>query len=46
VVTWPAGAIFGDPSRTVDFARAVAHRHNGELNTMARVSIFVGQNSL
>jgi hypothetical protein len=42
----PVGAsIFDDPFRTVDLARAVAHRHGGELNTVARVSIFAGQNS-
>jgi hypothetical protein len=32
-------SIFGDPSRTVDLAWAAR-----ELNTMARVSIFVDQN--
>jgi hypothetical protein len=42
--TW--ASVFGDPSRTVDLARAVAHRCGGELNMAARVSIFVGQNSL
>jgi hypothetical protein len=43
----PAWAsVFGDPSRTVDLARAAAHRCGGELNTAGRVSIFVGQNSL
>ena len=43
----PAWAsIFGDPSRMVDLARAVAHQRGGELNTAARVSIFAGQNSL
>jgi hypothetical protein len=43
----PAWAsVFGDPSRTVDLARAAAHRCDGELNTVGRVSIFVGQNSL
>jgi hypothetical protein len=42
----PAWAsVFSDPSRTVDLARAAAHRCGGELNTVARVSIFVGQNS-
>jgi hypothetical protein len=42
----PAWAsVFGDPSETVDLAWAVAHRCGGELNTVARVSIFVGQNS-
>jgi hypothetical protein len=37
--------VFSDPSRMVDLARAVAHRCGGELNTMARVSIFASQNS-
>jgi hypothetical protein len=42
----PAWAsVFGDPSETVDLARAAAHRHDGELNTVARVSFFVDQNS-
>jgi hypothetical protein len=42
----PAWAsVFGDPSRTVDLARAAAHRRDGELNTAARISIFAGQNS-
>jgi hypothetical protein len=42
----PAWAsVFGDPSETVDLARAVAHRCGGELNMAASVSIFVGQNS-
>jgi hypothetical protein len=42
----PAWAsVFGDPSRMVDLERTAAHRHNGELNTVARVSIFAGQNS-
>jgi hypothetical protein len=42
----PAWAsIFSDPSRTVDLARATAHWRGGELNTVARVSIFAGQNS-
>jgi hypothetical protein len=41
----PAWAsVFGDPSRTINFARAAAHRRGGELNTVARVSIFTGQN--
>jgi hypothetical protein len=38
--------VLGDPSGTVDLARAVAHRCGGELNTVARVSIFAGQNSV
>jgi hypothetical protein len=38
--------VFGDPSGMVDLTRAVAHRCGGELNTTARVSIFVGQNSM
>jgi hypothetical protein len=38
-------SVFSDPSRTVDLARAAAHRRGGELNTAARVSIFAGQNS-
>jgi hypothetical protein len=38
-------SIFGDPSETVDLARAAAHRRGGEVNTAARVSIFAGQNS-
>jgi hypothetical protein len=38
-------SVFGDPYRTVDLARAVAHRRSGELNMAARVSIFAGQNS-
>jgi hypothetical protein len=42
----PAWAsVFGDPSWTVDLARAAAHRCGSELNTAARVSIFAGQNS-
>jgi hypothetical protein len=41
----PAWAsVFGDPFKMVDLAWAVAHWHNGDLNTLARVSIFVGQN--
>jgi hypothetical protein len=39
-------SVFGDPSGTVDLAWAVAHRRGGELNTVARVSIFAGQNLL
>jgi hypothetical protein len=38
-------AIFGETPGAVDLARARAHRCGGELNTAARVSIFVGQNS-
>jgi hypothetical protein len=42
----PAWAsVFGDPSGTVDLAWVVAHRRGGELNTVARVLIFAGQNS-
>jgi hypothetical protein len=42
----PAWAsVFGDPSRMVDLARAMAHRRSSELNMAARVSIFAGQNS-
>jgi hypothetical protein len=42
----PAWAsVFSDPSGIVDFAWAAAHRRGSELNTAARVSIFVGQNS-
>jgi hypothetical protein len=41
--TW--ALVFGDPSRMVDLARAMANRGSGELNTAARVSIFAGQNS-
>jgi hypothetical protein len=38
-------SVFGYPSGMVYLARAVAHWRGGELNTAARVSIFVGQNS-
>jgi hypothetical protein len=38
--------VFGDPSGTVDLARAAAHRRGGELNMVARVLIFAGQNSM
>jgi hypothetical protein len=42
----PAWAsVFGDPFEMIDLARAAAHWCGAELNTMARVSIFVGQNS-
>jgi hypothetical protein len=37
-------SVFGDPSGMVDLAWAVAHRRDSELNTVARVSIFAGQN--
>jgi hypothetical protein len=38
-------AVFGETPGVVDLARAVAHWRSSELNTMARVSIFAGQNS-
>jgi hypothetical protein len=38
-------SVFGDPSRMVDLARAVAHRRSGELSTTTRVPFFAGQNS-
>jgi hypothetical protein len=38
-------SIFGDPSGTVDLARAAAHQRNVELNMSARLSIFADQNS-
>jgi hypothetical protein len=38
-------SVFGDPFGMVDLERAAAHRRGGELNTVARVSIFAGQNS-
>jgi hypothetical protein len=42
----PKGAVlFGDPSGTVDSARAVAHWHDGELHTVVRVSTIADQNS-
>jgi hypothetical protein len=42
----PAWAsVFSDPSEMVDLARAVAHRRGSELNTVAWVSIFAGQNT-
>jgi hypothetical protein len=42
----PAWAsVFGDPSGMVDLAWAAAHRCGGELNMVAWVSIFAGQNS-
>jgi hypothetical protein len=42
----PAWAsVFDDPSEMVDLAWAAAHRCGDELNTVARVSIFAGQNS-
>jgi hypothetical protein len=37
--------VFGDPSETVDLARAAAHRRGGELHTAARVLTIVDQNS-
>jgi hypothetical protein len=37
-------AVFGDPSWLVNLALAAAHRRGGELNTVARESIFAGQN--
>jgi hypothetical protein len=40
------GSVFGDPSGTVDLARAAAHRRGSGLNTVASVSFFVDQNSL
>jgi hypothetical protein len=38
-------SVFDDPSGMVDLAREVAHQCGGELNTMARISIFASQNS-
>jgi hypothetical protein len=38
-------SIFGDASRMVHLAQAVAHWRDGALNTAARVSFFAGQNS-
>jgi hypothetical protein len=38
-------AVFGDPSGTVDSARAAAHQCGGELHTTARVLTIVDQNS-
>jgi hypothetical protein len=38
-------AVFGETPGAVDLARTVAHWHGGELNMVARVSIFAGQNS-
>jgi hypothetical protein len=41
----PKGVVvFGDPSGTVDSARAMAHQREGELHTMARVSTIADQN--
>jgi hypothetical protein len=37
-------SVFGDPSGKVDLARAAAHQRGGELNTVARLSSFAGQN--
>jgi hypothetical protein len=42
-LTW--ASVFSDPSGIVNLAWAAAHWCSGELNTVARVSIFVGQNS-
>jgi hypothetical protein len=43
----PKGAaVFGDPSGTVDSARAAAHRRDNELHMTARVLTIVDQNSL
>jgi hypothetical protein len=39
-------SIFSDPSGMVDLAWAAAHWRSSDLNMMARVSIFAGQNSL
>jgi hypothetical protein len=39
-------AVFGDPSGTVNLARAAAHRRRGELHMVARVSTIADQNSL
>jgi hypothetical protein len=42
----PKGAaVFGDPSGTVDSARAAAHWRGSELHTAARVLTIVDQNS-
>jgi hypothetical protein len=38
-------AVFGDPSRMVNSARAAAHRRGGKLHTAAKVSTIVEQNS-
>jgi hypothetical protein len=38
-------SVFGDPSEAVDLAWAGAHRCGGEVDTVARVSIFAGQKS-
>jgi hypothetical protein len=40
-----SASVFIDPSWAVDLTRATAHRRGGELNMVARVSIFAGQNS-
>jgi hypothetical protein len=39
-------AVFGDPSGMVDLAWAVAHRHDDELHTTARILTIVDQNLL
>jgi hypothetical protein len=42
----PKGAaVFGDPSRMIDLARAVAHQCNGELHMTSRVLTIADQNS-
>jgi hypothetical protein len=42
----PKGAaVFSDPSGMVDSARVAAHRRDGELHTVARVSTIADQNS-
>jgi hypothetical protein len=42
----PKGVVvFSDPSRTVDSARAAAHRCGDELHTAARVLTIADQNS-
>jgi hypothetical protein len=42
----PKGAaVFDDPSRMIDSARAVAHWCGGELHIVARVSTIADQNS-
>jgi hypothetical protein len=40
-----SASVFIDPSFVVDLTRVMAHRRGGELNMVARVSIFAGQNS-
>jgi hypothetical protein len=42
----PKGAVvFGDPSRMIDSARAVAHQCGSELHTTSRVLTIADQNS-